>query len=270
MADGDKTEFDDAALAKFMKDLHRGIPFTKLTNKASKLVRRVLTVNSAESTLTYRSPQTDEEGKSGGVLCCGTGGQSQASRPTLTMAMLTKPKGADLGNGNFAIKVSAQSQKIKILCMDKKEYTYLLNGLTLLYEGKSSKETVGQMDPRNTSVGSLADIYKLTGYTPASFTMVKADGSKKTYNLCCGYSWEDMGYFTCFFTALWAFVLGFYGLLLKAALDTDEDHVALWFYFVFFVLGVSMITMSINVAQRTAAEKAAKAEEKAKEVEATV
>ncbi|CAM9261146.1 unnamed protein product, partial [Chrysoparadoxa australica] len=53
----------------------------------------------------------------------------------------------------------------------------------------------------------------------------------KTIPIGCGVSGEDfMVIWACFFT-LWSFLLAFYGLLLKAAIDTVDHHTALWTWY---------------------------------------
>lgn len=48
----------------------------------------------------------------------------------------------------------------------------------------------------------------------------------------CGNSADIILVLTCY-TVLWSFLLGFFTLLLKGAIDTDETHTLLWTFFWF-------------------------------------
>ena len=204
---GELSSEEATFLDDFVSQLKVGIKFEKLTQKASVPVKRVLCCNAGVSQVFYRRPHTVEEGLEGFCVPQPTGTSIKLSVP-----MLSKPKGTAFANKLFRVKVKSQTNMIKILCRTEEEYNYMMKGFTLLYNEYSLKETVGQGDDRNRSVDSIADLRKVAGYVPASYTYIAKDGSKKTYNLLFGYSWEDMGYFLFLYPAVWFFVFGFFGL----------------------------------------------------------
>lgn len=68
------------------------------------------------------------------------------------------------------------------------------------------------------------------------------------YNVGCWLSCEDIGIICSCFIMLWSTLLGFYVLLLKAALDTDEKSTALWIFFAFGVLLVIFVSGSVYMS----------------------
>jgi len=94
-------------------------------------------------------------------------------------------------------------------------------------------------DERDFRPSSLKEIQQAKGYVPFKVIYTHSDGRKIDYNVGCWLSCEDLGIICSLFIVLWMALLGIYGLLLKAALDTDEKSTALWIFFAFgFIFGV--------------------------------
>lgn len=94
-------------------------------------------------------------------------------------------------------------------------------------------------DERDFRPSSLKEIQAHEGYVPFKVVYSHSDGRKIDYNVGCYLSCEDLGIICSLFVVLWMALLGIYGLLLKAALDTDEKSTALWIFFAFgFIFAV--------------------------------
>jgi len=66
--------------------------------------------------------------------------------------------------------------------------------------------------------------------------------------LCCQNTGEDLMIIFACYMFLWSFTIGFYSLLLKAALLTDEDSTALYIFFFLFLSGAGMTYFSVFAA----------------------
>ncbi|CAB1097352.1 unnamed protein product [Ectocarpus sp. CCAP 1310/34] len=115
----------------------------------------------------------------------------------------------------------------------------------------------GSKDARSFRPSTLAEINMMNRYEPLE---LKCGG--KTFGIGCGNSLEDVLLIMGCILALWSFVLGVSGLLLKSAIDTDLHHTALWVYFWLFILGCFLLGGMIATGQverfrseRVAAEK---------------
>lgn len=75
----------------------------------------------------------------------------------------------------------------------------------------------GSKDARSFRPSTLAEINMMNRYEPLE---LKIGG--KTYGIGCGNSLEDVLLITGCILALWSFILGVSGLLLKSAIDTDR------------------------------------------------
>ncbi|CAM9174477.1 unnamed protein product [Ectocarpus fasciculatus] len=112
----------------------------------------------------------------------------------------------------------------------------------------------GSKDARSFRPSTLAEINMMNRYEPL---VLKCGG--KTFGIGCGNSLEDVLLIMGCILALWSFVLGVSGLLLKSAIDTDLHHTALWVYFWLFILGCFLLGGMIATGQveRHRAEQAA-------------
>lgn len=111
----------------------------------------------------------------------------------------------------------------------------------------------GSKDARSFRPSTLAEINIMKQYKPLTMKC-----GNKTIGIGCGNSLEDLLLIMGCIFALWSFVLGFAGLLLKSAIDTDRNHTALWTYFWLFLLSVILLGGMIATGQveRIRAEKA--------------
>ncbi|CAM9577925.1 unnamed protein product [Ectocarpus sp. 12 AP-2014] len=115
----------------------------------------------------------------------------------------------------------------------------------------------GSKDARSFRPSTLAEINMMNRYEPLELKC-----GDKTFGIGCGNSLEDVLLIMGCILALWSFVLGVSGLLLKSAIDTDLHHTALWVYFWLFILGCFLLGGMIATGQverfrseRVAAEK---------------
>lgn len=74
----------------------------------------------------------------------------------------------------------------------------------------------GSKDARSFRPSTLAEINMMNHYEPLEMSCCG-----KTYGIGCGNSLEDVLLICGCILALWSFVLGVSGLLLKSAIDTD-------------------------------------------------
>lgn len=75
----------------------------------------------------------------------------------------------------------------------------------------------GSKDARSVRPSTLAEINMMNRYEPLELKI-----AGKTYGIGCGNSLEDVLLICGCILALWSFVLGVSGLLLKSAIDTDR------------------------------------------------
>lgn len=87
----------------------------------------------------------------------------------------------------------------------------------------------GSKDARSFRPSTLAEINLMNRYEPLE---MKCGG--KTWGIGCGNSLEDVLLISGCILALWSFVLGVSGLLLKSAIDTDRYATNCTFPFFFF------------------------------------
>jgi len=73
------------------------------------------------------------------------------------------------------------------------------------------------------------------------------------YQVCCHMDWEDTFIVTFIYLAIWLAIFGFFGLLLKAALMTDERHTSLWMFFYTFVIMVGFVAGAVGTAKKAKA-----------------
>lgn len=95
----------------------------------------------------------------------------------------------------------------------------------------------GSKDARSFRPSTLAEINMMNRYEPLEMKMCG-----KTYGIGCGNSLEDVLLISGCILALWSFILGVSGLLLKSAIDTDRYATTSPFFSLGFregVVGVS-------------------------------
>jgi len=104
-------------------------------------------------------------------------------------------------------------------------------------------------------------------------------GERHEYAILFGNTWEDFSENTNFFTkflvdhdqpshfflliviisgslfSLWGFIFCLYTMVLKANIDTDEIHTALWMFFFVFMLFAFMVGSSVMIGQRERTKK---------------
>lgn len=102
----------------------------------------------------------------------------------------------------------------------------------------------GSKDARSFRPSTLAEINVMNQYKPLTMSC-----GSKTIPIGCGNSLEDLLLIIGCIFALWSFVLGLAGLLLKSAIDTDRNHTALWTYFWLFILSVLLLGGMIATGQ---------------------
>lgn len=87
-------------------------------------------------------------------------------------------------------------------------------------------------DMRSFRPSSAKELMAFRGYQPLQIKYVTEEGGvTKTCDLCTQNSIADVFIISACFVCLWGFLIAFFALLLKAALLTDHNHVALWMYF---------------------------------------
>lgn len=75
----------------------------------------------------------------------------------------------------------------------------------------------GSKDARSFRPSTLAEINSMNRYEPLELNI-----GGKTFGIGCGNSLEDVLLISGCILALWSFILGVTGLLLKSAIDTDR------------------------------------------------
>lgn len=118
----------------------------------------------------------------------------------------------------------------------------------------------GTKDLRSLRPTTMAEANRMANYEPWEVDtpecLKERCGDK--LGIGCGNTREDLLLISACLGTLWTFVMAFFGLLTKAALDTDEKHTALWIYFwfgLFFFFAVGG-AVSTGQMQRAAQDKA--------------
>mmetsp|Transcript_26507 Transcript_26507/g.39022 ORF Transcript_26507/g.39022 Transcript_26507/m.39022 type:complete len:134 (+) Transcript_26507:94-495(+) len=87
-------------------------------------------------------------------------------------------------------------------------------------------------------------------YQPLVYQHKKKDGTTHTFNIGCGCSGEDLIIIASCYITFWSFLLGFFTLLLKGALDTDDSHTMLWSFLYFGIFFSALVTGSVYVGSK--------------------
>jgi len=99
-------------------------------------------------------------------------------------------------------------------------------------------------DSRSFRPSSIAEINAAANYEPLTMKC-----GEKVIGIGCGNSVEDIGIISCCYVTLWSTLVGFYSLLLKAAVDTDDQSTALYTFLFFGVIFVFLIGGSVYTGQ---------------------
>lgn len=254
---------DRIFFSEFTGALKDGLFVKKATRRGLKPKRRILYSSYDMSSFNYKAPDTTVSISKYNFLFSG---QSTTKADMIT-ANLFKVKGTKYpeGRGLITIYFKLPHSEFSIITETEAEFNYYLKGFKMVQKVYGTFDPTGCLDDRQFHAPSVEDYNKVVNYKPLVYKYYGVDGSIKEIQIGCGYSSEDLCYFTCFYLALWSFVLGLFALLLKANLDTDENSIALWFYFVLFILLVAVAFVSITVNQINRAKELAK--QKAEEAE---
>ncbi|GMI49913.1 hypothetical protein ScalyP_jg10192 [Parmales sp. scaly parma] len=93
----------------------------------------------------------------------------------------------------------------------------------------------------------MAEIWNEMDYHPVVWKYTKKDGSVGECPIGCGNDLEDIFLISSCYLSLWSFLMAFYAILLKGALDTDNTSTILFEYlvagiFFCFLVGGSVVT----------------------------
>ena len=84
---------------------------------------------------------------------------------------------------------------------------------------------------------------------------------RRGYEPCCwDNSGEDNWIIFCSYAMLWSFLIGFYCLLLKAALRTADESAALWMFYFVFQMAVLFTGLAVGSSTMEKKQKAFDAE----------
>ncbi|CAM9819455.1 unnamed protein product, partial [Choristocarpus tenellus] len=112
----------------------------------------------------------------------------------------------------------------------------------------------GSKDARSFRPSTLAEVNVMSNYEPLTLQC-----GSRSIPIGCGNNVEDLLLISSCLMALWCFLLGIFGLMLKSAVDSTDSHTALWVYFWLFIAFILMTGGMIATGQveRARAEKEA-------------
>mmetsp|Transcript_21945 Transcript_21945/g.27147 ORF Transcript_21945/g.27147 Transcript_21945/m.27147 type:complete len:166 (+) Transcript_21945:120-617(+) len=124
-------------------------------------------------------------------------------------------------------------------------------------------------DSRSFRPNSISELNAMNNYKPLVIQYTKHDGTVAECHIGCGNSLEDLGIIFTVYVVFYSFLIGFFALLLKGALDTEEKQTILWSFFFFGVLFVALVGGGVYVNmkkyERERNEKKGKGKEKVNE-----
>jgi len=107
-----------------------------------------------------------------------------------------------------------------------------------------AKNESGLKDQRSFRPGSIAEIQKAANYQPLVWYV-----SGNEIGIGCGNSVEDIGIILSCYVCIWSACVLFFTLLLKAAIDTDDQNTALHAFLYFAMLFFCLVGGSVYTGQ---------------------
>ena len=137
----------------------------------------------------------------------------------------------------------------------------------------------GAKDMRSFTLNATAaEMNKVEDYMPFVFECVDANGDPykckagpcgMTFSFGCGNTLEDTLIISLLLMSIWTWIIGFTVLLIHAMMESDEGtHVALWCYFWFFLIFITVVVGSIQTSAITMAQNEASKLETQQRIEA--
>lgn len=87
-------------------------------------------------------------------------------------------------------------------------------------------------------------------YQPLVIRYSKQDGTPGECPLGCGNSLQDLIFIILFYIGFFAFLAGFFVLLLMGAIATDNSHTLLWTFFVLGVLFAIFVSGAVRMGMQ--------------------
>ena len=91
---------------------------------------------------------------------------------------------------------------------------------------------------------SMDEINAENDYHPVTMTI-----GGTVYGVGCGNDWEDIFLISACYGSLWSFLVAFFALLLKGAVDSDEKNTLLYMYLTFGVIYVILVGLGVYTGQ---------------------
>ena len=130
----------------------------------------------------------------------------------------------------------------------------------------------GSKDLRSFRPATIAEMNLMRNYQPLTYQYVDRHGKLVSIPIGCGSTGEDLLLIGACYVSIWSGLLAMYGLLLRGALDSDDDSTFLYmcfFFGLFFVMmvGGAVYTGAIEQDKERAAEAKAALEAEKKKIE---
>lgn len=260
MASATETE---TKLSNFIEHLQTGIHISKV--KKTKLgrdsrLRRVLEVDAEGKSLTWRQVNVRDYKDEN---------EFQIDNPDDTPYDLSTPKTPvplyTLQRVLFNREVMMKTERFKIRldfkgfrtldfeCTSRDDFYYLIAGFELIKKNREKFKTSSYKETL------LADEWSDDHYEPLIFKY-NYDGEERVCEIGCGNDVEDILLISACYGCLWSFLLGFFGLLLKGVIDSDESSTMLMqfmFFGIFFIFMVGLAVVTGQIEEQSRARKAA-------------
>lgn len=126
-------------------------------------------------------------------------------------------------------------RNLDIKLKNKTDFEYCMDGFELIAKNRDLFAKKTSFRP-----SSMQEIWSANNYQPLTMQI-----NGKTWNVGCGNDAEDIFLILSCYGSLWSFLIGFFALLLKGAIDSDEHNTLLYMYLVFGVIYVSLISLAV-------------------------
>lgn len=125
-------------------------------------------------------------------------------------------------------------RNLDIKLMNKNDWEYCMDG----FESISKNKDKFAKPPTQ-------EAWKTDKYQPVVWEYAPG----KTCNVGCGNSLEDIFIISSCYISLWSVLVGFFALLLKGAMDTDDKSTLLMMFFAFGIIFVALVALSVITGQ---------------------
>jgi hypothetical protein len=198
------------------------------------------TINWRQSVKTDYPSEVEYYADAGNIAYTESKDKVPISLGDLASVQYSKDKFEDKDNAEFFMRLVFEGHRtLDIKLRNKTDFEYCMDGFEAISKNRDlfKKKTSFRPD-------SLEEINAMEKYEPVTMQF-----AGKTWNVGCGNDWEDIFLILTCYGSLWSFLIAFYSLLLKGAIDSDEKNTLLYMYLTFGIIYVSLIGLGVVTGQ---------------------